>query len=120
MSDKKVEGSTASALAAHSEDASASGTNPAASATGKEGVGAAVTPGEGSDAVTRFSKQAQDAANRFATSTSDAADQARRYISEHGNNAAQQAAAMVRQQPVAVLLATAAVGMILGILLSRR
>jgi ElaB/YqjD/DUF883 family membrane-anchored ribosome-binding protein len=74
-------------------------------------------PGE---TVSSLSGQAREAAGRMGASVSDAAGRAGQTLSEQGSRAADQSAALVREQPFMALALTGAACLIIGILLGRR
>ncbi len=119
MDDKQIEGGAGPALAAHSKDASVPGGNPASSATGHDDKRPGAAASDVSDTVSRVAGQARDAAGKVAASVSNAAGQVRDQVSGQGG-ATDQVAEFVREKPIAALLATGAVGLILGMLLTRR
>jgi ElaB/YqjD/DUF883 family membrane-anchored ribosome-binding protein len=117
---ENVKGGAGPAVAAHSKDASATGSTPASSATGAANRGAVDSAPGTSEAVRELSQQARDAAGRAASSVSDAADSASQLLSGQGARVAHQAASFVREQPLVALVSTGAICLVLGILLGRR
>ena len=108
MSDDKVEGGAGPALAAHSKDASTPGAAPA-SAAANNGTqrGSASTPG--SDTITQLSGEVQKEASQAADSASKAFE-----------NTSEQLSMFVRDRPLAALLGAGVVGLVVGVILSRR
>ena len=109
MDEKQIPGGSGAALAAHSKDASVPGPAAASSATGNESSGT----------VSGFTKQAQDVADQVMSFVSDVAGEALDQLSERGVTV-DQAAAKVRENPMIALLSAGVVGMVLGILLTKR
>ena len=116
MDENQVKGGSGPALAAHSKDASAPGTTSASSATGNDARGSS----SARETVSSVSGQAREAAGRMGASVSDAAGRAGQTLSEQGSRAADQSAALVREQPFMALALTGAACLIIGILLGRR
>lgn len=116
MDENQVKGGSGPALAAHSKDASAPGTTSASSATGNDARGSS----SAGETVSSLSGQAREAAGRMGASVSDAAGRAGQTLSEQGSRAADQSAALVREQPFMALALTGAACLIIGILLGRR
>ncbi len=116
MDENQVKGGSGPALAAHSKDASAPGTTSASGATGNDARGSS----SAREAVSSLSGQAREAAGRMGASVSDAAGRAGQTLSEQGSRAADQSAALVREQPFMALALTGAACLIIGILLGRR
>ena len=117
MIDKNLEGTAGPALAAHSKDASVPSSNPASSATGASSTR---SPIDGiSETVGKLASQARDAASKASSSVSEMAGQARNQLAEHGITT-DQAADFVRENPLTALLAAGGLGVLLGILITRR
>jgi ElaB/YqjD/DUF883 family membrane-anchored ribosome-binding protein len=115
---KQIEGGAGPSLAAHSKDASAPSSNPAAAAPGNQGVQQGGASAPGSDTVTRLSEQARDAASQAAGAASKALGQARERLLPVATS--EQVAEFVRDRPLIALLGAGAVGLVVGMLLSRR
>jgi len=109
MDEKQIPGGSGAALAAHSKDASVFGPTVASSATGSES----------SATVSGVAKQAQDLAGQVTSFASDVAGEARDQLLQRGVTV-DQAAAKVREKPMIALLSAGVVGMVLGILLTKR
>jgi ElaB/YqjD/DUF883 family membrane-anchored ribosome-binding protein len=124
MSDKhptngsQIEGGAGPALAAHSKDAAAASSTPAATATGNEGTQQGGASAPVSDTVTRLSGRARGAASQATGVASKAFGQARERLLPADTS--EQVAEFVRDRPMAALLGAGAVGLVVGMLLSRR
>jgi ElaB/YqjD/DUF883 family membrane-anchored ribosome-binding protein len=117
VDDKIIKGGAGPALAAHSKDASALGTNPASVSTGENHTKSA-TDGI-SATVDRIASQAIDAAGKAAISIKKGADEAPEHVTEDGTGP-DQVRAFVRKKPLPALLTAVGVGAALGLLISRR
>ena len=111
--DEKPEGGAGPALAAHSKDGATPSSNPASEATGNEARGTSDAGASVADRVSNLSAQARDAAGQMASSVADTA----RGVAEQGGRAADQ---LIREQPILALAIAGLVGVLAGVLLSRR
>jgi ElaB/YqjD/DUF883 family membrane-anchored ribosome-binding protein len=116
MDEKQLPGSAGPALAAHSKDGSAPGPTRASTATGEDGGGTSAD----TDTVSKISGQAREAAGRAASSISETVSSVRQNISGQGGQSVDQISAFVRDQPIAALAITGVLGLLMGVLLSRR
>jgi ElaB/YqjD/DUF883 family membrane-anchored ribosome-binding protein len=114
----QIEGGAGPALAAHSKDATAPSSSPAATATGNQGTQQRGAPAPVSETVTRLSGQARDAASQAAGVASKAIGQARERLLPTGTS--DQVAEFVRDRPMTAMLGAGAVGLVVGMLLRRR
>lgn len=121
MSDNPIDGGAGPALAAHSKDASATGSAAASAAQGNnDGASTAGAAPGVTEKVSRLSEQASEAAGRAASWASTSAGNARQALSGQGSRVADQATEFVREQPMVAIAVTGLVCLALGVLLGRR